>query len=465
MRSLVVALLFACACSNAEQVRDSSPTSAPAGADELPTADEDDADAPPPIVGDDGDGSPGDGSDAGHDGDSDAPMPIEHIVIIVKENHTFDNYFGSFPGAEGNTTCRHKDGSTFPCPHAPDRTTRDLCHHRPCALAAWNHGAMDGWDDVEGTSVNGDNLAYAQYDERDIPNYWAYARTFTLGDHFFANELGPSFPGHLFALAAQAGWAIDNPPLDWYFPYWGCDQRASARVPIQDQATCQTREVHPCFDIPALPDLFPPEVSWKFYGSNFYRLPEVWSMFDAIESIRFGDGWSHIVPEAEFIADLEHGTLPRVSWLVNQDASDEHPAIGSICRGENWTVERVNALMRSSYWPKTAVLFTMDDYGGWYDHVPPPRQYGCPGEPYGLGMRVPLIVISPYARPGFIFREVAEQASLVRFVEKVLGLGTLAELDPAAQDAQANDLMGAFDFSQAPLPPLELPLRTCASPY
>jgi phospholipase C len=100
----------------------------------------------------------------------------------------------------------------------------------------------------------------------------------------------------------------------------------------------------------------------------------------------------------------------------------------------------------------------MDDFGGWYDHVPPPRHYGCdPAHPYGLGFRLPLLVISPYAKPGFIFKEVAEQASLPRFIERVFTSSVaLSDLDPAAQDGQANDLFGAFDFNQTPLPPLVL---------
>jgi phospholipase C len=160
-----------------------------------------------------------------------------------------------------------------------------------------------------------------------------------------------------------------------------------------------------------------------------------------------------------------------VSWLVPQDFGDEHPSPNiplhpvkvSVCAGENWTVHYLNMVMQSDYWKDTAIIITMDDFGGWYDHVLPPRQYGCnTQQPYGLGFRLPLIVVSPYAKPGFIFKEVAEQASVPRFIEKVVGAKfTLNELDPAAQDAQANDLMNAFDFTQTPLPPLVLTERTC----
>jgi phospholipase C len=152
-----------------------------------------------------------------------------------------------------------------------------------------------------------------------------------------------------------------------------------------------------------------------------------------------------------------------VSWLVDQDFSDEHPGFTRVCDGENWTVGHLNHLMNSPLWKETAVLYTTDDFGGWYDHVTPPRQYGCdPANPYGLGFRLPLIVISPYAKAGFIFHEQAEQASIARFIERIFGSTmTLSDLDPAAQDGQANDLFGAFDFTQTPLPPLPLSARTC----
>ena len=400
---------------------------------------------------------PGPSSDGGRTSSS---MPIKHVVVVVKENHTFDNYFGSFPGAEGTTQCKTSNGTMIACPHAPDRT-RDLCHTHDCALSDWNHNGMDGWDSVAGASTNGDNLVYAQYHEDDIPNYWAYAKAFTLGDHFFSEVLAPSFPGHMVMLAAQSGWATGNPTRT--SAYWGCDQTSTATIPVQDQKTCAMKDVFPCFDIPTVPDVLPPGTKWKFYGTNFYLLPEIWTMFDGVKSVRNGPGWKNVVNASQFEADIDSKTLPEVSWLVNQDLDDEHPGVGSVCSGENWTVRKLNKLMQSDYWKDTVVLFTMDDFGGWYDHVAPPRQYGCDtANPYGLGFRLPLIVISPYAKPHFIFKEVSEQASIPRFIEKVFGATkTLSDLDPAAQDGQANDLMGAFDFTQTPLPPLVLSERTC----
>ena len=353
---------------------------------------------------------------------------------------------------------------SVPVPHAPNSTPRDLCHQHTCALQDWNGGKMDGWLSVSGATMNGDNLYCAQYQEADIPNYWAYARKYALGDHFFANVLGPSFPGHTFMLAAQAGWATDNPGETLTNPWWGCDEASTYTVPILDKGTCTASNVFPCFNIPSVPTLLPTGVNWRFYGTNFYVFPEQWSMFDAIQPIRQTSLWNNIVNvstggngSAGFDADVMAGNLPAVTWLVDQDNYDEHPAIGGVCQGEGWTVGHINTIMQSPIWKDTAIFFTMDDFGGWYDHVAPPRQYGCDATtPYGLGFRLPLLVISPFVKPG-VYSKVAEQASVVKFILENFGATQfLADLDPAAQDKQANDLMDMFDFNQTPLDPLVL---------
>jgi phospholipase C len=417
--------------------------------------------------------------------------PIKHVIVLVKENHTFDNYFGSFPGAagtldaHGNSICPTPGGGTGPCQRAPDATSHDLCHEHSCALADWNGGKMNGWNQ-SGGSDTGDGLAYQQYFEQDIPNYWTYANRFTLADNYYANVLGPSLPGHMFTVAAQAGWATGNPPTDlpfkiqwWPFhvygphPYWGCDEWPGDTVDILAGGV-RPSSVFPCFNIPSLPDVLPRGVDWKYYGTNFDGLfSEIWTPFDAIGPIRNDPSkWSHIVNVSEFTKDLQNGTLPAVTWLVDQDQNSEHPAtnvpglnlpLGGVCSGENWTVNFVNQLAGSKYWQDTAILITMDDFGGWHDHVAPPRQYGgSASAPYGLGFRLPLIIVSPYARPGYVMHAQAEQASIARFIERVFGATkTLSQLDPAAQDGQANDLFDAFDFGQTPNPPPVLQTRNC----
>jgi phospholipase C len=424
-----------------------------------------------PLVGGDGGGGGGHDLSAAGDLALDAgaadmtrfhptKFPIEHVIVIVKENHTFDNYFGSFPGAAGTTMAQTSMGS-IAVGQPPVQLTRDLCHGHDCALTDWNQGAMNHWD-LGDTANQNDHLAFAQYQESDIPNYWQYARHFTLADHFFASMLGPSFPGHMFALAAQAGWATDNPSQ---LVPWGCDDSSGTTVPILDKGSCTATTVFPCFKFPTIPDVLPPTVTWKFYGSQLPPLiGETWSMFDAIDSIRNTSKWSeHVVDQSQFDQDVANNTLPNIAWLVPQDTNSEHPPF-NVCSGENWTVGHLNAVMNNAQlWATTAIVFTYDDFGGWYDHVPPPRQYGCDAQhPYGLGFRLPAIIISPYAKPGYVMSSVAEQASIPKFIETIFGLPSLSSVDPAAQDGPGtSDLTDAFDWKQTPNPPLVLQTRSC----
>jgi phospholipase C len=393
-------------------------------------------------------GSGGSGG-AGPDGPADRDaavdalsIPIDHVIVIVKENHTFDNYFGSFPGAEGHTSTGEP----------PTQLTQDLCHSHDCALTFWNHGQMNGWTAP---------LSFQQYTESDIPNYWRYARHFVLADHFFSSMLGPSFPGHSFALSAQVGWALGNPSET---APWGCDDNTGTTVAVQNQSTCTSQNVFPCFDFPSIPDLLPAGVTWKFYGSTLPPLVgEVWSMFDAVRHIRRGGDWStHVVDWTQFDGDVDDGRLANIVYLIDQDNNSEHPPL-NICQGESWTVGHLNHVMNSPYWNHVAIIMTWDDFGGWYDHVAPPQHYGCdPNAPYGLGFRLPAIIVSPYAKPGYVMHGVAHQASIPKFIETVFGLPSLHAMDPAAQDgSETNDLMDAFDFNQTPNAPLPLPVRAC----
>jgi len=172
-----------------------------------------------------------------------------------------------------------------------------------------------------------------------------------------------------------------------------------------------------------------------------------------IPHIRYGPMWRDVVDTSTFLPDVAAGRLPAVSWLLPPTPVSDHPDYGDLCAGENWTVQTVNAIMRSPSWRHTAIFLTWDDFGGFYDHVAPPHL-----DVYGDGPRVPLIVISPYARPGYIFHETSDFTSVLRFIEELHGLPALTE-----RDAQANDLLGAFDFHQRPLPPLVLPQRDCST--
>jgi len=395
----------------------------------------------------------------------DAGGRIDHLVVVVLENHTFDNLFGTFPGANGQTHVPGPGGG-FDAPQCPDKLPRDLCHEHACALGDWDGGAMDGWEAVAGNDTNGDHLAWCQYHLADIPGFWDYASNYALADNFHASMLGPSFPGHTFLLAGQAGWALGNPYVGSFtaLPVWGCDDPtlgfANTQVDVLQGGSCTVQQPPPCFDIPSAPDVLQAGQTWKFYGTGLNVLGTnlVWSMFDAVSSIRYGPLWqTNVVPYTQLDQDIQNGTLANVTWLVDQDFDSGHPPF-SMCASVTWTAQWVNKIIQSPLWWSTAIIITWDDFGGFYDHQPPPVQYGCDAaNPYGLGFRLPAIVISPWVKRG-VFHDLTEQASVVRLVEELFGgagaVGALHARDPAARDDVAGSFLPMFDFHQVPLAPL-----------
>lgn len=242
---------------------------------------------------------------------------------------------------------------------------------------------------------NGDFLAYTQLKQRDIPNYFAYAHDFVLADHMFSSLHGASFPNHLYTVAAQFGGAIGN--IKNALGRWGCDSPAGAAVEVIDNNGSIT-EQYPCFDFQTLADsLEVAGISWKYYAPEQGESGYIWSTLDAIDHIRNSSLWSeHVVPYTEFVTDARNGQLPAVSWLVTTAPLSEHPP-HSTCQGENWTVQQINAVMRGPDWNSTVIFLTWDDFGGFYDHVPPPNV-----DEFGFGPRVPLLIISPFVKKGFI---------------------------------------------------------------
>jgi len=375
---------------------------------------------------------------------------IKHIVFIVKENRTFDNYFGTFPGANGATSGTISTGEVIPLGHAPDMTPRDIDHSYQAAVKAIDGGAMDRFDLITGGNVNGDFLAYTQYNERDIPKYFAYARHFVLADAFFSSLEGPSFPNHLYTVGAQSGGAINNPSNS--SGRWGCDSPANSLVQtLEDDG--QFGHVYPCFDFDTLADRLEEEgLSWKYYAPGEGQSGYIWSALDAIRHIRLTSLWQqHVVATEQFVQDASSGNLPTVSWLVVGSGLSEHPP-ASVCMGENWTVTQLNALMSGPDWDSTVVFLTWDDFGGFYDHVAPPVV-----DNFGFGPRVPFLIISPWAKRGHITHTTLEFSSVLKFIEERFDLDPLTE-----RDQDANDLIDSFDFDHHPRRPLLLQTRQCA---
>jgi phospholipase C len=384
---------------------------------------------------------------------------IKHIVFLIKENRTFDNMFGRFPGADGATQGTMCDGSTVQLGRAVDREP-DFGHSFTDGIADINGGAMDCFDPG----------AYVTYQKADIPNYYAYAKRFVLADHFFSSVYGPTGIEHLWTFASQSDRLVDHErpgqigsarrefcddPLEtaFSFPHMSrADQENIYRIEDEGPAGIDRLRASfvsrwPCVNVKVLPDeLAAAGISWKEYRSDAQWIQPL----RMVRHIRFSSMYRNVVPSDRFLQDLHAGTLPSVSWLNPPFALSDHPPY-SICEGENWTVSVLNQIMQSPYWRSTAIVMTWDDFGGFYDHVPPPHL-----DLYGLGARVPALVISPWAKRSFVDHDTLEFASVLRFIETVFHLPPLT-----SRDANANDMLGAFDFTQKPQPGLILHARSC----
>ncbi|MGA8150488.1 MAG: alkaline phosphatase family protein [Terriglobales bacterium] len=374
---------------------------------------------------------------------------IKHVVFIVKENHSFDNYFGTFPGANGATSGRNSLGQIIKLGRMPDQPLYDPPHTWFGFITVMDGGKMDQFDLPHNVGPNG-SAAYSQLTAADIPNYFSYAHNFVLADAMFSSLHGDSYPNHLYSIAAQSGGALQGPTQSTTgTAKWGCDAPGSTVLAMDDLGDLFNE--FPCFDFQTLGDTLDyAGVSWAYYAPPSGQPGYNFSAYDSIDHIRNTSLWTqHVLPDTQFVTDALNGNLPAVSWLVTGRES-EHP-LNSVCYGENWTVNQVNAVMQGPDWKSTAIFVTWDDYGGFYDHVSPPGL-----DQFGLGPRVPLLIISPYARAHHISHTQYEFSSVLKFIEERWGLAALTE-----RDALANDTSDSFDFTQAPLPPLILPQRAC----
>jgi phospholipase C len=371
---------------------------------------------------------------------SKSKTPIQHFVVLMQENHTFDNYFGTYPGANGIPagTCMPVDPSdktNTDCVepfHIGDRPIDDLDHSLSTFQMQYNDGKMNGFVYALNERNQNGAMAMGHYDDSDLPYYWNLADEYVLFDNYFSSDHGGSFANHMYWVSAQPG-----------------GNRVSENG-YADVATIFDR-------------LEERGVSWKFYVQNYdpqitYRSLSQVSGNRASQVIwvpllnmdRFLDDpklSSHIVDLNEYFVDLENGTLPEVAYIAPSGAS-EHPP-GSIRSGQKFVKSLIQALMRSNSWDSSAFLLLYDDWGGWYDHVSPPQV-----DENGYGMRVPGLLISAYARRGYIDSTMLDFTSVLKFIEENWGIEPLA-----ARDTQAKSFMSAFDFSMSPREPVFIPFE------
>ncbi|HXJ62300.1 MAG TPA: alkaline phosphatase family protein [Actinomycetota bacterium] len=386
---------------------------------------------------------------------------LKHIVFVIKENRTFDTYFGQFPGADGATRGQRCNGTWVPLRQAADRQDGPS-HDFAAGIRVVNGGKMNCFDAL----WDGHDLkSYVQYRRWQIPNYWRYAERFTLADRFFSSVYGHTMVEHLWSVAGQSDRFL-GPAEPFPAPIEYCDDprelalsfkvlgpEGTARAfSLEEQARLGALKQYwmkrrACTDIPVLPDrLSAHGISWKYYsGAGGWAQP-----LRLIRHVRFGPEWRNVVPGSSFLTDVAAGRMPAVSWVVPPVPESDHPPY-SVCDGENWTVRLLDGIMRSPAWASTAVVVVWDDFGGFYDHVPPPHD-----DLYGLGPRVPALIISPWARRGFVDHTTYEFSSVLRLIEDLWNLAPLGD-----RDAVAADLLAAFNFDRPPRPPLLLSTRSC----
>jgi phospholipase C len=366
--------------------------------------------------------------------------PIEHFIVLMQENHTFDNYFGTYPGADGipEGVCMPvdpHDRTNTECVepfHIGDRASEDLDHSLPTFRMQYNEGKMDGFVYALYKRNQNGALSMTYYDDRELPYYWNIADEYVLFDKFFSSDHGGSFANHIYWVAAERGGS-------------GVSQEG-----YPDLVTIFDR-------------LQEKGISWKFYVQNYdpginYRTAHTILGNRASQVIwvpllnipRFLDDpelSSHIVDLREYYTDLENGTLPAVAYIVPSGASEHPPS--SVRSGQKFVKTLVQTLMRSYAWDTSAFMLVYDDWGGWYDHVEPPQV-----DEHGYGFRVPALLVSPYAKRGHIDSTVLDFTSILKFIEENWDLEPIAE-----RDANANSLASAFDFSMEPREPVFIPLE------
>jgi phospholipase C len=403
---------------------------------------------------------------------------IKHVVVVIQENRSFDDFFATFPGVNGATGGCMKSpsqpmvhhGSSHGCPSGDEwvplaKTNLvepcDFGHSYHTVPVDYDHGKMDGFGLEGGSNKCPGKVGtkvYQYVDPEQIKPYWTIASSYVLADAMFQTQGSGSFTAHQDLIAG--GTIIDQPKDDESivdYPTghpWGCDAPSGTRTSllVYDGKKLEDeygRGPFPCFTYETLRDLLDAKnVSWRYYsppepnGTGSY-----WNAFDAIQAVREGSQWqSNIANTTAFFSNVSGGVLPAVSWIVPDNTNSDHPGTHSKT-GPSWVASIVNAIGESSYWNSTAIVILWDDWGGFYDSAPPPffDHWG------GLGFRVPMMLVSPYAReatpgkPGFVDHTQYEFGSILKFIEDVWDLGSLG-----TTDARATSIVKCLDFKQSP---------------
>jgi phospholipase C len=389
---------------------------------------------------------------------------IQHIVVIVQENRSFNDFFATFPGADGTTQGERLTPTGDQPVTLAEVSLKEHCdfsHGYEGFLKNYDDGKMDGFG-LPYYTCGGDYTAPYQYvNPQEIAPYWTMAEQYVLGEHMFQTQGSGSFTAHQDLIA---GATILNPlgakptslvDLPTRVP-WGCDAPRHTKTSIlqwtgKKLVLKKQKGPFPCLKYKTMRDLLDAKlVSWKYYSPPVIGGEgQLWNAFDAIRAVRYDpQEWGTNVTSSntQIFTDITSSALPAVSWVIPDREESDHPGPGDDL-GPSWVTSLVNAIGESSYWNSTAVLVLWDDWGGFYDNRVPPF-FDHLG---GLGFRVPFIVISPYAKetipsqPGYISTTQYEYGSILKFIEETFNLGSLG-----TTDVRANSIDDCFDFTQQP---------------
>jgi phospholipase C len=375
---------------------------------------------------------------------------IKHVVYIVQENRSFDDLFQGYPGADTVSSGKSSTGKTIALVPISLAKEYDLDHSAQ-AMFGDCHGTgqlpgtkcrMDGFDKerVYGGPAGIKYPMYAYVPHDETKPYFDMAHEWVLADRTFASQLDESFVAHQYIIAAQAASSVNVP-----FGRWGCAGRSYDEVmTITNSRKVGPKAQPPCFDYQTLGDeLDKARLDWRFYTSTYGSPSDgaLWSGYQAVSHIFNGPDWAKVItPQKQFLTDVAKGKLAAFTWITPVCENSDHSGCGG-GHGPSWVTSLVNAVGKSGFWDSTAIFVQWDDWGGLYDHVPPPfRDYDS------LGFRVPLLVISPYAKANYVSHVQYETASVLRFAEDLFGLDQLTAADRRATSPAAD----CFDFSQKP---------------
>jgi phospholipase C len=399
----------------------------------------------------------------GSGGSNPLPMPgpssgkIQHVVVIFQENRTPDNLFHGLPNADIANSGLNSEGQTIPLVPISLVTNYDLGHTHSSFSVEYDGGKMDGADKNSVGCAPGaigcppPNPEFAYVNPSEVAPYFQMAERYTFADRMFQTNQGPSFPAHQFIISGTSAptatsnlFAAENP----FNPGGdgtgsggtGCTAPTGQLVALIDPTGDESQKQYPCFEHPALVDLLDSKkLTWRYYTPS---AGSIWTGPNAIHHLRLGPDWANdvILQQTQVLTDIAGGNLAAVSWVIPDGKASDH-ALATDGSGPSWVASIVNAIGNSPYWSNTAIFITWDDWGGWYDHVAPTVINS-----YEYGFRVPLIIVSPFAKPAYVSHVTHDFGSILKFIEQNFGLPSLGYAD-----APADNFSDCFDFSQTPL--------------